>query len=102
MEITKLTLTLLLMLITIMTAGCEEKKGPVSRYGDSLISAHDGGKRVAEQATLKGLKDAIRVYHISNGRYPQSFEEVQGLMGSSVDSGIFHYDPENGEIRLER
>ncbi len=100
MEQTKILFFVLLMCITLMAAGCEEKSNPVSKVGDRLIGAYERSSTAAGQSTLKGIKDAIRAYHISNGEYPDSIEEVQRYMGARIDTGLYQYDPDTGEISL--
>ncbi len=98
----RILLFVFLFFLSAIVAGCEEKKNPVSKYGDALISAHDSVRVAAEQATLKGMKDAVRVYRISNGKYPESFEELQKLMDDPVDPGLYQYDPDSGEVTLTK
>jgi hypothetical protein len=88
------------MFLISLVAGCDEKTNPVSNIGDSLIGAYERSSITADQSTLKGMKDAIRAYHISNGKYPDSLEDIQKLMGSRIDAGLYQYDPESGEITL--
>ena len=87
----------LIFLSTLMT-GCEESSNPFSKFGDDVVGAHQRTTVKADQMTLNGMKDAVRAYHISNGTYPASLEEIQKLMGSPIDIGLYEYDPDTGEI----
>ncbi len=100
MEQTKILFYVFLIFLISLAAGCEEKTNPVSKYGDSVIGAYERSSITANQSTLQGIKDAIRAYHILNGKYPASLEEIQKLMGSRIDTGLYQYDPESGEITL--
>ena len=100
MEQTKLLFHILIIILITLSAGCEEKTNPVSKYGDSVIGAYERSSITADQSTLTGIKDAIRAHHILNGEYPASLEEVQKLMGSRIDTDLYQYDPESGEITL--
>jgi hypothetical protein len=97
---TRISLCLILVFLVSLVAGCEEKTNPVSKVGDRLIGAYERSSVTAGQSTLKGIKDAIRAYHISNGEYPDSIEEVQRYMGARIDTGLYQYDPDSGEISL--
>ena len=88
------------MFLSIFLMGCEESSNPIAKFGDDVIGAHQRTKVKADQMTLNGMKDAVRVYHISNGTYPASLEEIQTLMGSPIDTGLYQYDPDTGKISL--
>ncbi len=100
MEQTKILFYMVLIFLISLVAGCEEKTNPVSKVGDRLIGAYERSSTTANQSTLKGIKDAIRAYHILNGEYPASLEEIQKLMGSRIETDLYQYDPESGEITL--
>lgn len=92
---------LLLSLAVVMSAsGCEEEKATTSHYADTLISVHERGKAVADRTTLKGIQDAIRAYHASNGEYPASLDDLPQLMSSPIDTSLYNYDPGTGTITL--
>ena len=99
MERTRLLFYLFIVFLIAMTAGCEDLN-PVAKVGDGMIGAYERSSVTAGQASLKSIKDAIRIYHISNGEYPASLEEIQKLMGSRIDIGLYEYDSDSGEITL--
>jgi len=100
MEQTKIVFYVFLIFLIALVAGCEEKTNPAAQYGDGMIGAYEHSSITAGQTTLKGIKDAIRAYHISNGEYPDSLEDIQKLMGSRIDTRLYDYDPDSGEITL--
>lgn len=79
---------------------CQDMEHPAADYGDGLVSIHEGSRITAGQATLKSLRDAIRVYYLSNNAYPASIEEIQDLVDSPIDTGLYEYDPSNGKITM--
>ena len=105
---TKRVLSVFLVLLAALIGGCEEKASPVAektnpiaRYGDDLISVHEGAKIEGQQATLKGIKNAIQIYYASNGKYPENIYEIQKLMDSPIDPDMYQYNPQNGMVTLK-
>lgn len=92
---------ILTLLLAALIGGCEEKTNPVAQYGDNLISVHEGAKIEGQQATLKGVKNAIQIYYASNGKYPENLTEIQKLMDSPIDQGMYDYNPQNGAVTLK-
>lgn len=107
MNKTNVALSVFLVLLVALVGGCEEKtkpaatKNPIAQYGDDLISVHEGAKIEGQQATLKGIKNAIQIYYASNGKYPENINEIQKLMDSPIDPDIYQYNPENGMVTLK-
>lgn len=103
----KTKMILSLILLAVLIVGCEEKskpaetKNPVAQYGDALVSVHEGSKVEARQATLQGIKNAIQIYYASNSRYPENLDEIQRLMDSPIDPGMYQYNPQNGAVTLK-
>ncbi|MEW6715515.1 MAG: hypothetical protein AB1306_10555 [Nitrospirota bacterium] len=98
---TKIALSVFLVLLAASIGGCKEKTSPVAQYGDDLISVHEGAKIEGQQATLKGVKNAIQIYYASNGKYPENLTEIQKLMDSPIDQGMYDYNPQNGVVTLK-
>ena len=97
-----------LVLLAALIGGCEEKTSPVAekinpvaQYGDNLISVHEGARIEGQQATLKGMKNAIQIYYASNGKYPENIYEIQKLMDSPIDPDMHQYNPQNGMVTLK-
>jgi hypothetical protein len=89
-----------LFLLIIFIISCE--KTPVGEYSDTMINIYQGTKETGKQITLKNIQDTIKMYYIENGAYPKDFEEVKSLMDSPIDSEIYVYNPETGEITLKK
>jgi hypothetical protein len=98
---TKIALSVFLVLFAASIGGCKEKTNPIAQYGDDLISVHEGAKIEGQQATLKGVKNAIQIYYASNGKYPENLTEIQKLMDSPIDQGMYDYNPQNGVVTLK-
>jgi len=90
-----------LLLLSTLIGGCEEKINPVEQIGDDLISAHESSKIQGQLATLQSIKNAIRIYYASNGKYPEDLNSIQELMDSPIDPEMYHYNPQNGMITLK-
>jgi len=95
---------LLLLLISLLS--CESKitgenksKNPVEQYGDDVTRAYTGTQRFARQIDVKNLQDAIRSFHVMNGRYPRDLAEVEHFAGTPLDSSKYDYDPSAGTIK---
>ena len=98
---TKIAIYVFLVLSAAFVGACEEKTSPVAQYGDDLISVHEGSKIEGQQATLKGIKNAIQIYYASNGKYPENISEIQKLMNSPIDPDMYQYNPQNGMVTLK-
>lgn len=85
---TKMTLFLFIVSLAVVIGGCEEYPNP------AVIEE--------QQAKLKNMKKTIRLYHDSNGQYPENISKIKKLMCSGVDSGMYRYNPENGTVRLKK
>ena len=101
MNCVKTSLFALLFLLAVFISGCEQKDNSISKYGDSLINSYDRSKKAGDEATLKGIQDAVNAYHAANGEYPVSLQDIEKILGSPVDSAKYQYNPENGEVRLK-
>ena len=93
------SLTLVCCLFILLASGCDRKQeDPATRYGDALINAYQGSKNAAEQANLDAIRKTIGAYHAANGAYPESLQDVKGLLGSPIDLSGFDYDPLTGSV----
>ncbi len=89
--------------ILFFLISCDEKpKNPVAEYGDAMIGAYKRGQQAGEIATLDAMKQAIQMYYASNGAYPQSLDEIKGLMSKEIDISKYDYDPQTGAVRLKK
>ncbi len=89
-----------LILFTALIVSCEQETNPVAEYGNALIDSYERSKKVVEEVNLKNIQKAIEVYHTINGGYPEALEDIEGFIGSPIDSELYQYNPENGEIKL--
>jgi hypothetical protein len=81
---------------------CKEKaENPVSQYGDSLIKSYKGAQNAAEQANLDAVQKTVNAYRASNEGYPKSLQDIENMIGSSIDLTKYDYDPATGTVTLK-
>ncbi len=95
----KTILILFLLLFTPLIIGC--KKDPFKEAAEGMIDSYEGSKVAAAQANLKSLQDAVRIYQTENNKFPETLEEVAGLMNSKIDLELYDYDPSSGRVSLK-
>lgn len=84
-----------------LIAACDEKpKNPVSEYGNTMIDSYKKGQKAGETANLDAVKKAVQAYHALNDKYPQSLEDVKGLIGAEMDMSKYNYDPQTGTVNI--
>jgi len=86
-------------LLLFGAAGC--KDDPVKEYGDALLRSHDRSRQVAGDASLEAIRTTIQAFEISNGRYPESLDEIREGFSGSVDWDRYSYDPTTGTVSAE-
>ncbi|MBI4683854.1 MAG: hypothetical protein HY755_01500 [Nitrospirae bacterium] len=84
-----------------LISACDQPKNPVAEYGDAMINSYQKGKQAGETGNLDAVKKAVQAYHAANDKYPQSLEEIKGMIGSEMDISKYDYDPQTGEVRLK-
>jgi len=96
----------ILALLVIPFLSCESgntgKSGssnPVEKYGDDVTKAYKGTQQFGKQMDVKNLQDAIRSFHVMNGRYPRDLGELEHFTGTPLDSSKYDYDPSAGTIK---
>jgi hypothetical protein len=100
-SIGKVLLSIILTLFFLLS--CDQKpKNPVAEYGDALIGSYKKGQKAGEIANLDAVKSAVKAYHASNDRYPQSLDEIKNLIGADIDLSKYEYNPENGMVSLKK
>jgi hypothetical protein len=83
-------------------SSCDEKpKNPVAEYGDALINSYQRGQNAGEKANLDAIMRAVQAYHAAYDKYPQSLDEVKGLIGREIDLSHYDYKPDNGTVFLK-
>lgn len=81
---------------------CDQKpKNPVAEYGNTMINAYKKGQDAGETANLDAVRKTVQAYHASNDKYPQSLDEIKGLMGSNIDLSRYDYNPQTGAVNLK-
>ncbi len=93
-----------LVILTVLSffAACEQKpENPVEKYRDLMIDSYKKGQEAREKANLYALRSAVQAYYASNGKYPESLEDVESLIDSKVDFSKYDYNPENGFVSLK-
>lgn len=95
----KIFLITIILLFTALTVGC--KQDPVKEYGEGLLDTLDSSEVAVDQANLRSLKQAVRMYHNEHGQYPNALEDVAGFMSSPVDLNKYQYNPNTGQVTLK-
>jgi hypothetical protein len=100
------TVTVLMLsccsLFILFLSACKGKpENPVSQYGDSLIHSYQGAQNAAEQANLDAIRKSISAYRAANERFPKSLQDVENLIGGSIDLTKYDYDPATGTVTLK-
>jgi len=90
------TFIAILILFTALAIGCDL----FEERGKEVIRAYDRTEKIAGQESLRNIKTAIRSYHALNGKYPETLEDIENFIGSSVDPELYEYNPEDGELKL--
>src|SRR5271169_1076327 len=84
-------------LFIFFLSACKEKpENPVSQYGDSLLKSYQGAQNAAEQANLDAVQKAISAYRASNEGFPKNLQDIENLIGGSIDLTKYDYDPATG------
>lgn len=90
------------LLIIMLLTSCKEKpKNPIAEYGDALMNAHQRSKDTAEKANLDAIQETIRTYRASKDKYPESLNDIRGMIGSHIDISRYNYDPQTGTVSLK-
>lgn len=95
---------LLGLAVLALIAACDEKpKNPVSEYGDAMIDAYKKAQAVKETADLDAIRKTIQAYHAANDKYPQSLDEIAGLIPIKIgiDTAKYDYNPQTGMVSLK-
>jgi hypothetical protein len=95
----KLVLICCLSAFLLILTACDQKpENPVSRYGDSLIKSYQGAQNAAEQANLDAIQKAISAYRAANEGFPKNLQDIENLIGGSIDLTKYEYDPATGKV----
>ncbi len=89
------------VLFTVLIVSCEQKTNPVAEYGEKQVDSYLGSKKAAEEIKFKNIQTAIQMYRSANDEYPKTLKDIEGIMDSPIDTDLYQYNPENGELRLK-
>lgn len=88
--------------IVFFLVACEQKpKSPMDEYGDAMINTYERAQKLADQANLKAIKNAIQLYKVENDKYPERLEDIEYLMGTKLDFSKYDYDPQTGAVSIK-
>jgi hypothetical protein len=99
-RIFKTCFPVVVVIFALVLAGC--KQNPAEEYGDALLDSMDRGRATVNLANMKSLQDAVRMYHLENGRYPDTLEDVAGFMNSQTDFDLYNYDSRTGRVTMKK
>ncbi len=92
------------LLIGFGPTGCKKAKDEVDEIGTNVvIRSQDKALMLKLRTDMQTLHRSIEVFHASNGRYPESLDELKQkgvLMKIPKEpfGGEWNYDPETGAI----
>lgn len=92
---------LLITAISFMLVSCSEEKNPVAKVGGTVVNTYKRGQQAGETANLDAVRKTVQAYHAANDKYPETLDEIKGMMGSEIDTSKYNYDPQTGEVRLK-
>ncbi len=92
---------LLIAAISLLLVSCSEEKNPVAQAGGTLINTYKRGQQAGETANLDAVKKTVQAYQAANDRYPETLDEIKGMIRSEIDTSKYDYDPQTGEVRLK-
>lgn len=97
----KILFIVILVLFAALIGSCKQKANPLEEYGNVLIDSYKKSKKAGEEANLKNIQTAIQIYRATNDEYPKTLKDIEDFMGSPIDTELYEYNPENGELRLK-
>ena len=90
-----------IVMVPIIHACTDKPKNPVAEYGDAMINAHQKTRNTAVIGNLDAIQKSVDAFHAANDKYPESLQEIAGMLDSSVDLNRFNYDPQTGRVRIK-
>lgn len=93
---------LLIAAISLLLVSCSEEKNPVAQAGGTLINTYKRGQQAGETANLDAVKKTVQAYHAANDRYPETLDEIKGMMGSEIDLTKYDYDSQTGSLSIKK
>jgi hypothetical protein len=87
--------TALALMALLAVAGCskddENGETDAPSYPEALGSAHEHSKRKAAEVNLRQLGNALKMYAVSHGRYPDTLADLvqsQAVPGEMIESPV--------------
>lgn len=84
--------------LCFVAIGCGEN--PFEQYGTEVIQAQGRAKRVKNRADMQALRTAIQQYHIEEGEFPASLDDLSIVQDQGMDPDLYVYDPATGSVQL--
>ena len=84
--------------------GCRESKDTVDRIGENVVfGTQDRANLLKLQKDMQTMSRAIEVFQASNGRFPESLDELaqKGIIHKiprEPFGGEWNYDPSTGKV----
>jgi PBP1b-binding outer membrane lipoprotein LpoB len=88
---------LVISLTILIGAGCSDEKNPVREYGSTLTGAVKKAEKTKVLADMLTIRSEIMRYKAENGSFPPSLDD---LRMKDIDSDLYTYNPETGQIAL--
>lgn len=90
------------LIILLPLIACKEKpKNPVAEYGGALMDSYQKSQQAGRIANLDAVRKTVAEYRASNGKYPESLEEIRDMFNSDIDLSIYDYDPQSGSVSIK-
>ncbi len=96
--VAKRVLILSVILGSFILTSCDSRQAnPVDTYVGAVKNAGE----VSKTASLDAVRQSIVAYHAANGKYPESLQDVEDMVGSRLDVSRYNYDPQTGTVTLK-
>jgi len=90
---------IIFLFISIGFTAC--KDNPAEKYGDTVIEKYKDTQEFGDRVSLQRLQQAVQTFRITNGRLPESLEELENFTGEKLDKNRYDYDPDTGTLALK-
>jgi hypothetical protein len=90
-----ITIMLLALSLAALSA-CKDDSA--EEFSKTVVVPIERAERAADSANLSALSKSVEAYRATNGRYPESLDEL----GTGIDTSRFDYDPATGKVTLKK
>lgn len=94
----KVLFVVLSVSLFLATAGCDSEVNPVKEFGNAMIESMETSKEFADEMTFLNIKKALQMYYAENGKHPETLKDIEDFMDSPIDTELYEYNPETGEL----